>query len=148
MLAGCDDEGATGESGGGEASGNSGSSDGAKPVVSGQVLVHGSSYVSPLVEIFGDVFIGTESYMGPSTVLRAAPDLRVEFGNETNAQDNVRVRARAASSAVGDRTSLAHHAIVRDSKVGDFVFLGFGTEIVDSTYRRRLAHWLQDRRAG
>ena len=68
-----------------------------------------------------------------ATPYRAAPDRRLDFGSETNAQDNIIVRSLENSSRIGNETSLAHHAIVRDSTVGDFAFLGFDAEIIDST---------------
>ncbi len=89
--------------------------------------------MSPLVEIFGDVFIGENSFVAGNTILRAAPQQRLEIGSETNAQDNIIVRSLDDSSTIGDRTSLAHHAIIRDSQIGDFAFVGFNAEVVDST---------------
>jgi carbon dioxide concentrating mechanism protein CcmM len=96
------------------------------------MLVYGTSYVGPLTEIFGDVSIGKKDFVASNTVLRAAPGNKVELGNESNVQDNVTVRALNDSVTIGERTSLTHHAFVRDSKVGDFVFLGYGSEIYDS----------------
>ena len=40
--------------------------------------------------------------------------------------------AAAGSSTVGDETSLAHHAIVEDSEIGNDVFLGFLARVTDS----------------
>jgi hypothetical protein len=51
--------------------------------------VYGTSYVSPLVELFGDVYIGERSFVAGNTVLCAAPDRRLDIGSETNAQDNI-----------------------------------------------------------
>ncbi len=69
----------------------------------------------------------------PATLSCAAPQQRLEIGSETNAQDNIIVRSLDDSSTIGDRTSLAHHAIIRDSQIGDFAFVGFNAEVVDST---------------
>ena len=102
------------------------------PIQPGNPVV-GTSYVAPLVEIFGDVLIGEKSFIASNTVLRASPEQRVEIGSETNAQDNVLVRALQSGSTIGNQTSLAHHAIIRDSEVGDFAFVGFNAEIIDST---------------
>src|SRR5688572_2612825 len=55
-------------------------------------LVFGSSYVGPLTEIFGDVFIGQKDFIASNTILRAAPGNKVVLGNESNVQDNVTVR--------------------------------------------------------
>ena len=95
--------------------------------------VHGTSYVAPLVEIFGEVFIGENSFVAGNTILRASPNNRLEIGSEINAQDNIIVRALENNSTIGNETSLAHHAIVRDSDIGDFAFVGFNAEVVDST---------------
>lgn len=116
-------------------SGQAGSAQGGgEPVYIGREpkVVYESSYVGPLTEIFGDVYIGQKDYVASNTILRAAPGNEVELGDESNVQDNVTVRAYRDSVAVGDRTSLTHHVIVNDSDVGDFVFVGYGAEIDDS----------------
>lgn len=95
--------------------------------------VHGSSYVAPLVEIFGEVWIGEHSFVAGNTILRASPDNRLEIGSETNAQDNIVMRTLGTNSTIGDETSIAHHAMIRNSDVGDFAFVGFNAEVVDST---------------
>lgn len=94
--------------------------------------VFGSSYVGPLTEIFGDVFIGQGSFIVSNTILRAAPGLRVELGNQSNVQDNVLVRALKVPAIIGDQSSLTHHAIVRDSDIGNYVFIGYSAEVLDS----------------
>ena len=96
------------------------------------MLVYGTSYVGPLTEIFGDVYIGKKNFVASNAVVRAAPGNRVELGDESNVQDNVTVRAYQDSVSVGDRTSLTHHALVEDSDVGDSVFVGYDAEIEDS----------------
>ena len=101
------------EGGSSEGRGGHRISDTSSPVV-------GTSYVSPLVELYGDVFIGERSFVAGNTVLRAAPDRRLEIGDETNSQDSVIARALEDDSTIGDETSLAHHALIRDSEIGDF----------------------------
>jgi carbon dioxide concentrating mechanism protein CcmM len=100
---------------------------GRKPMV-----VYGTSYVGPLTEIFGDVYIGKKDFIASNSVVRAAPGNKVQIGDESNIQDNVTVRAYHDSVTVGDRTSLTHHAVVEDSDVGNFVFVGYDAEIDDS----------------
>jgi carbon dioxide concentrating mechanism protein CcmM len=93
------------------------------------IYADGTTYVSPLVEVFGDVTVGSGVFVASNTVLRAAPGQTVTIGDATNAQDNVIIRALRSSTSVKSRTSLAHHSVVRDSEVGDFVFLGFRAEV-------------------
>src|SRR5918994_2816055 len=114
-----------GSSGGGTKGGGELTYIGRKPM-----LVYGNSYVGPLTEIFGDVSIGEKDFVASNTVLRAAPGNEVELGSESNVQDNVTVRAYRDSVTIGDRTSLTHHATVRNSDVGNFVFVGYDSEIL------------------
>ncbi len=46
-------------------------------------LVVGDSFVAPLVEIFGDVYIGGRSFVAGNTIVSAAPDRLVCVGSET-----------------------------------------------------------------
>lgn len=94
--------------------------------------VFGNSYVSPLTEVFGDVFVGQENFVASNSVLRASPGQRVKISSRSNAQDNVVVRAREGSVAVGEESSLSHHAVVRDSEIGDSVFVGYNAEVRNS----------------
>ena len=63
--------------------------------------------------------------MAGNTVLRAGPERAFMIGSETNAQDNVVGRALEEDSSVGNRSTLAHNANVRDSEIADFTFVGF-----------------------
>jgi len=95
-----------------------------------------SSFISPLVELFGDVQIGSHSFVAGNTIVRADPDTQICIGNETNLQDNILLLAAqglpapasncgATSSSTGDRVSIAHQAIVKNSRIGNFTFIGF-----------------------
>jgi carbon dioxide concentrating mechanism protein CcmM len=97
-----------------------------------EVVFNGSSFVSPLTENFGDVFIGQENFISASTALRAAPGLRVEIGNQTTIHDNVIVRARKDSVTIGEQTALAHHGTVHDSEIGNSVYIGYNTAVNNS----------------
>jgi carbon dioxide concentrating mechanism protein CcmM len=68
-----------------------------------------------------------------NTILRASPDNHLEIGSETNAQDNVVIRALEVNSTIGDQATIAHHAIIRNSDIGDFTFVGFNAEVVNAT---------------
>ena len=94
------------------------------------------SYISPLVELFGDVWVGRKVFVAGNTILRADPGGRVTIGDETNLQDNILLLAlrggsvaaplgAALTSSAGERTSIAHQAIIRNSAIGDFAFVGF-----------------------
>ena len=128
-------DGKSGDSASQKKTGQAGSAQGGeKPTYIGRkpMVIYGTSYVGPLTEIFGDVYIGQKDFIASNTVMRAAPGNRVEIGDESNVQDNVTVRAYHDSVSIGNKTSLTHHAVVQDSDVGDFVFVGYDAEIDDS----------------
>ena len=122
-----------GETTGEEGAGSAESGEGELTQVDVSSPAHGTSYVSPLVEIFGDVRIGESSFVASNTILSASPENRLEIGSETNAQDNIVMWALGTDSTIGDETSIAHHAMIRNSDVGDFAFVGFNAEVVDAT---------------
>jgi len=106
------------------------------------VAVNGS-FVSPLVERFGRVQVGRGVFVAGNTVLRADPCRRVCLGLATNVQDNVFVLALSDRAAVrgtcarratqtGRRTSLAHQAEIINSRIGDFVFIGFHARLFNA----------------
>jgi len=116
-----------------EATKQTGSSEGSPKRVAEDRVVYGTSFVNPLVEISGKVYIGQKSFVAGNTVLKAQGGRRIEIGNQTNAQDNVAVKALKRGTTVDDETSLAHQAIVKDSEIGDFVFVGFNARVENST---------------
>src|SRR5215217_7797467 len=117
-----------------EAAKQTGSSEGSPQRITEDKVVYGTSFVNPLVEISGKVYIGQKSFVAGNTVLKADRGRSIEIGNKTNAQDNVAVKALKRETTV-DETSLAHQAIVDDSKIGDFVFVGFNARVENSTLK-------------
>jgi carbon dioxide concentrating mechanism protein CcmM len=116
-----------------EATKQTGSSEGSPQRIAEDRVVYGTSFVNPLVEISGAVYIGQKSFVAGNTVLKASGGRRIEIGNHTNAQDNVAVKALKRGTTVDDETSLAHQAIVKNSEIGDFVFVGFNARVENST---------------
>lgn len=116
-----------------EATKQTASSEGSHQRVAEDRVVYGTSFVNPLVEISGEVYIGQKSFVAGNTVLKAGGGRSIEIGNQTNAQDNVAVKALGRETTVDDETSLAHQAIVEDSEIGDFIFVGFNARVENST---------------
>ncbi len=109
-----------------------------------KLVVATSSFVSPLVELFGDVSIGEKSFVASNTILNAEPGTKICIGNETNLQDNIHFIASrnapapaancgAKSSSTQNKVSIAHQAVIRNSKLGNFNFIGFRSQIINST---------------
>ncbi len=105
----------------------------------GRALIHGQetspivngSYVSPLVELFGEIEIGQRSFVASNTILYAGEGLRVSLGDENNCQDNAYLLARERNLAFGNMVSIAHQAVIENSTVGDFTFFGFRSRTRD-----------------
>lgn len=102
-----------------------------------------SSFVSPLVELFGNVAIGQKSFVAGNTTLRADPGTRICIGSKTNLQDNITflaLRNQPAppstcgklSSSTGSEVSIAHQATIKNSQIGKFTFIGFKSRITNS----------------
>ncbi len=109
-----------------------------------KLVVASSSFVSPLVELFGDVAVGEKSFVASNTILSAEPGTRICIGNETNLQDNIHFIATrkapapaadcgAKSSSAQNKVSIAHQAVIKNSKLGNFNFIGFRARITNST---------------
>ncbi|MDP9364459.1 MAG: carbonate dehydratase [Chloroflexota bacterium] len=98
-----------------------------RAVIQGQEtspIVNGS-YISPLVEIYGDVEVGERCFVASNTILFATDGQLVSLGNENNCQDNAYLLAQEAGLRFGDMVSIAHQAIIENSAIGDFTFFGF-----------------------
>ena len=117
--------------------------DSPRPIGRAAPVVVNDSFISPLVERFGDVRAGRGVFVAGNTILRADAGGRVCLGNRTNVQDNVAVLSVARqpfvgggcgrrSTSTGARTSLAHQAQVTNSRVGDFTFVGFNANVRNS----------------
>lgn len=93
------------------------------------------SFISPLTEVFGDVRVGHGVFVASNSILRADPNRRVCVGDESNVQDNVSLLALAGrapvsycgprSASTAGRVSIAHQAEIRNSRIGEFTFVGF-----------------------
>ncbi|MCY7323743.1 MAG: hypothetical protein LH660_18555 [Phormidesmis sp. CAN_BIN36] len=105
-----------------------------------QKVAMNSSFISPLVELFGDISIGKKVFIAGNTILRTDPDTQLCVGNETNLQDNILLLALRnipappsacgkRASSIGERTSIAHQAKIKNSKIGDFTFVGFHADL-------------------
>ncbi|MBK0052694.1 carbonate dehydratase [Stenotrophomonas sp. S39] len=98
-------------------------------------VVHESSFVDPTAIVCGRVEIGEHVFVGPYAVIRADEmDANghiepISIGAHSNIQDGVVVHSKdGASVVIGERTSIAHRAIVHGPcKVEERVFIGFNS---------------------
>jgi carbon dioxide concentrating mechanism protein CcmM len=99
-------------------------------------VVVNDSFISPLVELFGNVSVGKGVFIASNTILRADPDTQICIGNQTNLQDNIilvvhrnspapNAACGPHSSSTQERVSIAHQAQIKNSRIGNFTFIGF-----------------------
>ncbi len=109
-----------------------------------KLVAASSSFVSPLVELFGDVSVGEKSFIASNTILSAEPGTKICIGNDTNLQDNINMIAvpnapapvspcSAKSTSTRNKVSIAHQAIIKNSQLGNFTFIGFRARVTNST---------------
>ena len=91
----------------------------------GELPVINESYISPLVELYGDIEVGRRCFVASNTILYAGEGRRVALGHENNCQDNAYLLARETDLVFADMVSIAHHAVIENSTIGAFTFFGF-----------------------
>ncbi|MFT4038671.1 MAG: hypothetical protein QM692_10865 [Thermomicrobiales bacterium] len=90
------------------------------------------SFISPRVEMYGDVVMGAQCFVASNTIFAAAPQQRISLGHVSNCQDNAYLLADSDNLQVGNRVSIAHQAVIESSVVGDFTFFGFRSRVRNS----------------
>lgn len=102
-------------------------------------VVHDSAYVDPMAILCGRVVVHEDVFIGPYAVIRADEVDRngdmepIVIGAHSNVQDGVVMHAKSgAAVTIGERTSIAHRAIVHGPcSVGDGAFIGFNSVLFD-----------------
>lgn len=97
-------------------------------------------FLSPLVEIFGEVKVGKKIFIASNTIIHAEPSTRICIGNKTNFQDNIvflalhnhkapSSKCGNFSSSTGERVSIGHQTNIKNCRIGNFTFIGFHTSL-------------------
>lgn len=98
-------------------------------------VVHESAFVDPTAILCGKIIVCENVFIGPYAVIRAdevTPEGDIEpiiIGAHSNIQDGVVIHSKSgAAVTIGQRTSIAHRAIVHGPcTVGNDVFIGFNS---------------------
>ncbi|MFW5658798.1 MAG: gamma carbonic anhydrase family protein [Bacteroidota bacterium] len=82
--------------------------------------------------VIGDVQMGTGCTLWYNAVIRGDVN-SIRIGRETNIQDFVMVHCtyQTASTTIGNRVSLGHHAVVHGCTIHDDVLIGMGAKVMD-----------------
>lgn len=103
--------------------------------------IHPSAFVDPTAILCGRIVVQENVFIGPYAVIRADEvdeDGHMEpivIGAHSNIQDGVVIHSKAgAPVTIGERTSIAHRAIVHGPcSVGNGVFIGFNSVLFNCT---------------
>ncbi len=103
--------------------------------------VHESAFVDPTAILCGKIIVHENVFIGPYAVIRAdevdaAGHMEaIIIGAHSNIQDGVVIHSKAgAAVTIGERTSIAHRAIVHGPcTVGNGVFIGFNSVLFNCT---------------
>jgi len=103
--------------------------------------IHPDAFVDPTAILCGKVVVHAHVFIGPYAVIRAdevnasGQMEPIVIGAHSNIQDGVVIHSKSgAAVTIGERTSIAHRAIVHGPcTVGDEVFIGFNTVLFNCT---------------
>ncbi len=103
--------------------------------------IHESAFVDPTAILCGRIVVHENVFIGPYAVIRADEIDEnghmepIVIGAHSNIQDGVVIHSKGgAAVTIGQRTSIAHRAIVHGPcKVGDGVFIGFNSVLFNCT---------------
>jgi carbonic anhydrase/acetyltransferase-like protein (isoleucine patch superfamily) len=107
--------------------------------------IHPDAFIDPTAIICGLVIVEENVFIGPYAVIRAdelSADNQIEpiiIGAHSNIQDGVVIHSKSgAKLTIGQRTSIAHRAIVHGPcAVGNGVFIGFNSVLFNCTVEDR-----------
>jgi carbonic anhydrase/acetyltransferase-like protein (isoleucine patch superfamily) len=89
------------------------------------------TYVHPSADVFGDVEIGEECWIGPGARIRGDYGT-ILIGSRTAVEDNCVIHARPGDvTRIGDWVTLGHGSIVHNATIHDWAILGMGSIVSD-----------------
>ncbi len=103
--------------------------------------IHPDAFIDPTAIVCGKVIVNENVFIGPYAVIRAdevneqGEMETIVIGAHSNIQDGVVIHSKAgAKVTIGERTSIAHRAIVHGPcTVGDGVFIGFNSVLFNTS---------------
>lgn len=100
--------------------------------------ISNSAYIDPSAVIIGDVSIGDNASIWPTTVLRGDVE-SITIGDDTNIQDGSVLHVthygqftdRGYSLTIGKGVTVGHRAVVHACTIGNYCLIGMGAIIMD-----------------
>ncbi len=89
------------------------------------------TWIHPSADVFGNVEIGEECWIGPGARIRGDYG-RIVIGHRTSVEDNCVIHARPGEeTTIGDWVTVGHGAIVHNATIRDWAVLGMGSIVSD-----------------
>jgi len=89
------------------------------------------TYVHPSADVFGDVTIGENCWIGPGARIRGDYG-RIVIGSHTSVEDNCIVHARPGEQTeIGDWVTIGHGAIIHNAILHHYAIIGMGSVVSD-----------------
>jgi carbonic anhydrase/acetyltransferase-like protein (isoleucine patch superfamily) len=89
------------------------------------------TYIHPSADVFGDVTIGADCWIGPGARIRGDYGT-ITIGDCTSVEDNCVIHARPGEpTTIGDWVTLGHGSVIHNATVADYAIVGMGAVISD-----------------
>lgn len=89
------------------------------------------TYVHPSADVFGDVTIGNDCWIGPGARLRGDYGA-ITIGDCTSIEDNCVIHARPGEAThIGSWVTVGHGSVIHNATVHDYAVIGMGAVISD-----------------
>ena len=96
-------------------------------------LIGEGTFIHPEATIIGNVTLGEGCYVGAGARIRGDWG-NVVIGRESNIQENCVIHVGIGGTVkLGDRSHIGHSAILHSTTLGEHVFVGMGSIIMDRT---------------
>jgi carbonic anhydrase/acetyltransferase-like protein (isoleucine patch superfamily) len=95
--------------------------------------IHPLAYVHPAAELLGDVEVGEEASIWPTTVLRGDNGW-IRIGARTSVQDGTICHATVgvSNTTIGVECTIGHRVVLHGCTVGDHCLIGIGSTLLDN----------------
>jgi phenylacetic acid degradation protein len=94
-------------------------------------IIGNGTYIHPSADVFGDVTVGKECWIGPGARIRGDYG-SIIIGSCTSVEDNCVIHARPDDTTrIGDWVTLGHASIIHNATIRNWAIVGMGSIVSD-----------------
>jgi carbonic anhydrase/acetyltransferase-like protein (isoleucine patch superfamily) len=94
-------------------------------------IIGPGTYIHPSADVFGDVTIGRDCWIGPGARIRGDYGAII-IGDSTSIEDNSVLHARPGEkTTIGDWVTVGHGSVIHNATVDDYAIIGMGAVVSD-----------------